>query len=139
MITLDTLNDGINTVIKNQKQQATNTQTDGKSTKNALIKQKGQTWADVAKSNAVFDFTTKTNTKANTNAFASAKTNAQSATKGWTEVQKSIKNKIDKIKRVIVTSNESFELDPIIVRNAINLAFQNAKLERIQIATIAKA
>ncbi len=41
VITLDTLNDGINTVIKNQKQQATNTQTDGKSTKNALIKQKG--------------------------------------------------------------------------------------------------
>ena len=82
VITLDILNDGINTVIKNQKQQATNTQTDGKSIKNALIKQKGQTWADVAKSNAVFNFTTKTNTKANTNAFASAKTNAQSATKG---------------------------------------------------------
>jgi len=43
VIILDTLNDEINTVIKNQKQQATNTQTDGKSTKNALIKQKDQT------------------------------------------------------------------------------------------------
>ena len=40
---------------------------------------------------------------------------------------------------MIVTPNESFELDPIVVRNAINLAFRNAKLERIQIATIAKA
>ncbi len=54
----------------------------GKSIKNALIKQKDQIWADVAKSNAVFNFTTKTNT----NAFVSAKTNAQSATKKWTEV-----------------------------------------------------
>ncbi len=40
---------------------------------------------------------------------------------------------------MIITLNESFELDFIIVQNAINLAFQNAKLERIQIATIAKA
>ncbi len=41
VIILDTLNDGINTVIKNQKQQVTNAQIDEKSIKNALIKQKG--------------------------------------------------------------------------------------------------
>ncbi len=53
-----------------------------KSIKNALTKQKDRTWADVAKGNAVFNFTTKTNT----NASASAKTNAHSAIKKWTKV-----------------------------------------------------
>ncbi len=47
--------------------------------------------------------------------------------------------KIDKTKRMIVTSNEFFELNLIVVRNVINLTFRNVKLERIQITTIAKA
>jgi len=40
---------------------------------------------------------------------------------------------------VIITLNESFKLDLIVVRNAINLAFQNVKLERVQIVIIVKA
>ncbi len=40
---------------------------------------------------------------------------------------------------MIITLNEFFKLDFIVVRNVINLTFRNTKLERIQIAIIVKA